>query len=40
MAAEFYSAKVGEAKSPELAEDLARAAEQHEYHRYKLGQPD
>jgi bacterioferritin len=36
-AAAFYSAKVGEAKTPLLAEDLARAAEQHEYHAYKLG---
>ena len=35
-AAEFYSARVAEAKSVTLAEDLARAASQHEYHRYLL----
>ncbi|MDR3685660.1 MAG: ferritin-like domain-containing protein [Coriobacteriia bacterium] len=40
MVAQFYSAKVGEAKSPELAEDLSRAAVQHEYHRYKLERTD
>jgi rubrerythrin len=36
MAAEFYSAKIAEAKSPDLGEDLKRAAGQHEYHRFKL----
>jgi bacterioferritin len=40
VASGFYSAKVGEAKSPTLAEDLARAAGQHEYHRYLLRDKD
>jgi bacterioferritin len=40
IAEEFYSAKVGEAKSSELATDLARAARQHEYHRYRLSRKD
>ena len=35
-AAEFYSARIAEAKSVVLIEDLARAAGQHEYHRYRL----
>jgi bacterioferritin len=35
-AAEFYPAKVIEAKSPDLTDDLARAAGQHDYHRYRL----
>ena len=39
-AAEFYSAKIAEAKSADLAEDLSRAAAQHEYHRYRLGGMD
>jgi rubrerythrin len=37
MAEKFYSAKIREAKSAALADDLARAAGQHEYHRYRLG---
>ena len=37
-AAEFYSAKIVEATSEALAGDLARAASQHEYHRYRLEQ--
>jgi bacterioferritin len=36
LAAEFYSAKIAEAKSPALAEDLVRAASQHDYHRRGL----
>jgi bacterioferritin len=36
MAAEFYSAKIAEAQSPDLTEDLTRAAGQHDYHRFKL----
>jgi bacterioferritin len=40
VAAEFYAAKIPEAKSEPLAQDLTRAAGQHEYHRYRLGQSD
>lgn len=36
QAAEFYSARIAETRSAALAEDLARAAGQHEYHRYRL----
>ena len=36
-AAEFYSAKISQANDAGLAEDLNRAAEQHAYHRYRLG---
>ena len=37
VSAAFYAEKTGQAKSPALADDLARAASQHEYHRYRLG---
>ena len=37
VSAAFYAEKTAQAKSPELADDLARAAGQHEYHRYLLG---
>jgi len=37
VAEEFYPGKIAEAKSAALAADLARAAGQHEYHRYRLG---
>jgi bacterioferritin len=37
VSAAFYAEKVGQAKSPELADDLARAASQHAYHLHKLG---
>jgi len=37
VSAAFYAEKTAQAKSPALADDLARAASQHEYHRYKLG---
>jgi rubrerythrin len=40
QAGEFYAAKVTEAKDPALARDLARAAGQHEYHRYRIGRDD
>ena len=35
-AAEFYAAKVGQAKSEQLDDDLRRALGQHEFHRYRL----
>jgi bacterioferritin len=35
-AAEFYSAKIGEAKCEELGDDLRRALGQHEFHRRRL----
>ena len=38
MTAEFYTAKIGEAKSEELADDLGRALSQHEFHRHELEQ--
>ena len=37
-AAEFYSAKVGDAKSEALRDDLERALGQHDYHRAELEQ--
>jgi bacterioferritin len=40
MAAEFYSAKIGEAKSEDLAGDLRRALGQHEFHRHVLERLD
>ena len=36
-AGEFYSARIAETRSAALAEDLGRAAGQHAYHRYRLG---
>ncbi len=39
-AAEFYPAKIGEAKSEDLAEDLRRALGQHEFHRHELERMD
>ena len=36
IAAGFYSARIAEASSAELGEDLARAADQHAFHRYRL----
>jgi len=38
VSAAFYAEKTGQAKSPALADDLGRAASQHGYHRYVLGQ--
>jgi len=38
LAAEFYSAKIGEAKSDALRDDLERALGQHEFHRHTLAQ--
>ncbi len=40
MAAEFYSVKVAEAKSENLADDLKRAMGQHEFHRHRLQELD
>ena len=37
VSAAFYAEKTAAAKSPALADDLARAASQHEYHRHRLG---
>ena len=37
VSAALYAEKIAAAKSPALADDLARAASQHEYHRYRLG---
>lgn len=37
VSAAFYAEKTKQAKNPRLAEDLARAAAQHEYHRGRLG---
>ena len=37
VSAAFYAEKTGEANSESLADDLSRAASQHEYHRYRLG---
>jgi bacterioferritin len=36
MAAEFYAAKIGEAKNEHLGDDLRRALGQHEFHRHRL----
>ena len=33
----FHSARIAEASSAELSDDLARAADQHAFHRYRLG---
>ena len=35
-AAEFYAAKIGQAKNEHLTDDLRRALGQHEFHRYRL----
>jgi rubrerythrin len=39
-AASFYPARIGEAKSEELRDDLARALGQHEFHAHVLEQMD
>ncbi len=40
VAAEFYSAKIGEAKNADLADDLRRALGHHEFHQHELKQMD
>jgi len=37
VSAAFYAEKINQARNPALADDLARAASQHEYHRRLLG---
>jgi bacterioferritin len=39
-AAEFFSARIGEAKSPDLADDLSRALGQHRFHLQELEQTE
>jgi hypothetical protein len=40
MAATFYSARIDEAKSQELKDDLSRALGQHGFHAHVLEQMD